>query len=407
MKYEKFTVLDDVSFNVKKGEVVGIIGKNGAGKSTLLKIISGVLKPTSGKVTANGNIVPMLELGSGFDPELTGRENIYLNGAILGYSKEFLKSKYEEIVAFSELGEFINMPIRNYSSGMMMRLAFSVATVVCPEILIVDEVLSVGDMAFQLKCFKKFQEFKEKGKTILFVTHSITEVLRNCTRTIIIDGGRKIFDGDLKEGVEKYKKIIVGLSPEESVKNIINEDELLDKNANYQEGKETSNNEEIWKTHFNENPELITYGNGDAEVIDYGIFDTNNHYNTVIENDKDIILKSKIVFHKDVKDPIFTMSLKDFKGLEICGTNTLFERIITGEYKKGDVVTVEFKQKLNVAAGQYTLSFSCTHYNYKGELEALNRKYDALLVEVLSTKETVGLMRIDSDIKIKKIAKQE
>ena len=145
LKYEKFTVLDDVSFNVKKGEVVGIIGKNGAGKSTLLKIISGVLKPTSGKVTANGNIVPMLELGSGFDPELTGRENIYLNGAILGYSKEFLESKYDEIVAFSELGEFINMPIRNYSSGMMMRLAFSVATVVCPEILIVDEILAVGD----------------------------------------------------------------------------------------------------------------------------------------------------------------------------------------------------------------------------------------------------------------------
>lgn len=402
-----FSAMHNLDLEVKKGEVLGILGKNGAGKSTLLKMITGVVTPTSGTIEVQGKISSLLELGTAFNPDLTGIANIYQHGQVMGLSNEEIKAKEQEIIDFADIGEHLYQPVKTYSSGMFARLAFACAINVEPEILIVDEVLSVGDMAFQLKCFKKFQEFKEKGKTILFVTHSITEVLRNCTRTIIIDGGRKIFDGDLKEGVEKYKKIIVGLSPEESVKNIINEDELLDKNANYQEGKETSNNEEIWKTHFNENPELITYGNGDAEVIDYGIFDTNNHYNTVIENDKDIILKSKIVFHKDVKDPIFTMSLKDFKGLEICGTNTLFERIITGEYKKGDVVTVEFKQKLNVAAGQYTLSFSCTHYNHKGELEALNRKYDALLVEVLSTKETVGLMRIDSDIKIKKIAKQE
>ena len=206
LKYEKFTVLDDVSFHVDKGEVVGIIGKNGAGKSTLLKIISGVLKPTSGKVTANGNIVPMLELGSGFDPELTGRENIYLNGAILGYSKEFLESKYDEIVEFSELGDFINMPIRNYSSGMMMRLAFSVATVVCPEILIVDEILAVGDEGFQNKSKARMLELMSGGTTVLFVSHSIGQIEEMCDRVVWLDQHKVKMIGEAHEVCQLYKE---------------------------------------------------------------------------------------------------------------------------------------------------------------------------------------------------------
>ena len=206
LKYEKFTVLDDVSFNVKKGEVVGIIGKNGAGKSTLLKIISGVLKPTSGKVTANGNIVPMLELGSGFDPELTGRENIYLNGAILGYSKEFLESKYDEIVAFSELGEFIDVPIRNYSSGMLMRLAFSIATVVNPQILIVDEILAVGDANFQEKSRKRMLELMSGGTTVLFVSHSLEQIREMCDRVVWIEHGQVQTVGETKEICDEYEQ---------------------------------------------------------------------------------------------------------------------------------------------------------------------------------------------------------
>ena len=184
LKYEEFQVLDDISFHVNKGEVVGIIGRNGAGKSTLLKIIAGVLKPTEGEVTVQGNIVPMLELGSGFDFELTGRENIFLNGAILGYSKEFLESKYDEILEFSELGHFIDMPIRNYSSGMMTRLAFSVATVVQPEILIVDEILSVGDEGFQNKSKARMMELMSGGTTVLFVSHSIDQIEEMCDRVV-------------------------------------------------------------------------------------------------------------------------------------------------------------------------------------------------------------------------------
>ena len=204
--YEELQVLDDISFTVNKGEVLGIVGKNGAGKSTLLKIIAGVLKPSKGKVTAHGNIVPMLELGSGFDMELSGRENIYLNGAILGYSKEFLDSKYDEILNFSELNEFIDMPIRNYSSGMLMRLAFSIATVVQPEILIVDEILAVGDEGFQNKSKARMLELMGGGTTVLFVSHSIEQIEQMCDRVLWLEKHKIKMLGENKEVCSAYRE---------------------------------------------------------------------------------------------------------------------------------------------------------------------------------------------------------
>ena len=190
LQYTEFTALEDISFDVKKGEVMGIIGKNGAGKSTLLKIIAGVLKPTKGKVFLKGKSPPMLELGSGFDQELSGSENIFLNGSILGYDKEFLGNKYDEIVEFSELKDFIHMPIRNYSSGMLMRLAFSIATVVEPEILIVDEILAVGDEGFQAKSKARMMELMSGGTTVLFVSHSLKQIEEMCDRVIWLDEHR-------------------------------------------------------------------------------------------------------------------------------------------------------------------------------------------------------------------------
>lgn len=190
LSYNEFTALDHVSFSVKKGETLGLIGRNGAGKSTMLKVISGILKPTEGSVACHGNVVPMLELGSGFDMDLTGRENIFLNGAILGYSEEFLTAKYDEIVGFSELGQFIEVPIRNYSSGMLARLAFSIATVVQPEILIVDEILSVGDAQFQEKSKRRMMELMGGGTTVLFVSHSIEQVREMCKRVVWLEHGK-------------------------------------------------------------------------------------------------------------------------------------------------------------------------------------------------------------------------
>ena len=203
--FKEFWALKNVSFQVKKGEVVGIIGRNGAGKSTILKIISGIMKPTGGNVVRNGNIVPMLELGSGFDMDLTGRENIFLNGAILGYSKAFLTEKYEEILNFSELGEFIDMPIRNYSSGMLMRLAFSIATVVNPEILIVDEILAVGDENFQRKSRARMMELMSGGTTVLFVSHDLSQIREMCNRVVWLDNGTTKMVGDTKDVCDAYK----------------------------------------------------------------------------------------------------------------------------------------------------------------------------------------------------------
>lgn len=204
LDYQDFTALENVSFTVEKGETLGLVGRNGAGKSTLLKVISGILKPTEGTVKVTGNVVPMLELGSGFDMDLTGRENIFLNGAILGYSEEFLNEKYDEIVAFSELGEFINVPIRNYSSGMLARLAFSVATVVHPDILIVDEILSVGDAQFQEKSKARMLELMGGGTTVLFVSHSIDQIREMCSRVLWLEHGQMRMLGKADEVCDAY-----------------------------------------------------------------------------------------------------------------------------------------------------------------------------------------------------------
>lgn len=402
-KHGTFKAMNNVSFTVKKGEVLGVLGKNGAGKSTLLKMVTGVVTPTSGKLEVKGKISSLLELGAAFNSELTGFENIYQHGQVMGLTKEEIKAKEKEIIEFADIGEHLYQPVKTYSSGMFARLAFACAINVDPDILIVDEVLSVGDMAFQLKCFKKFEEFKKRGKTILFVTHNISDILRNCTRTIIIDAGTKIFDGSVKDGVELYKKIIVGLNPlemkkqakiEEETNEIQNDVDLKDEQFKIIDDPLN----DTWKEHMIQNDKVIDYGNGKAEVFDYGVFNEKGEYISSIENDKEIYLKSRIRFNDKIDSPIFTMTIKDFKGLEMCGTNTLIENVDTGSFDKGDVVEVLFKQKIKLGPGKYTLSFSCTHINSNGELEVLNRKYDALLIEILSSKDCVGFIRLDSDI---------
>ena len=205
LMFQEFWALRDISFEVQKGDRVGIMGLNGAGKSTLLKVISGVLKATQGTVTTNGKIAPLLELGAGFDRQYTGAENIYLYGAMLGYSKEFLEARYDEIVEFSELGSFIDVPVKNYSSGMRARLGFSVATIVEPDILILDEVLSVGDAKFRKKCKNRIQSMFDKGVTVIFVSHSTSQVLRMCNKGILLEQGRLIAQGDVEDVVSVYE----------------------------------------------------------------------------------------------------------------------------------------------------------------------------------------------------------
>lgn len=392
-KHATFTALENFNLELKKGEILGILGRNGAGKSTLLKMITGVVTPTSGTIKIKGRISSLLELGTAFNPELTGYENIYQHGQVMGLTTEEIKAKEQEIIDFADIGEHLSQPVKTYSSGMFARLAFACAINVDPDILIVDEVLSVGDMAFQLKCFKKFEQFKQKGKTILFVTHSVADVIRNCDRSIILSSGNKIFDGDVKTGVDKYKKMIVGIEEEKPVKKEAKKEKTeMKKEPKIQKG--------VWKEHFMQNEDMLIYGNGKAEIIDYGIFDTEGEYQTTINNQDEYIVKMKIQFNDLIDEPIFALAIKDFKGLELGGSNTKAYKVLTGTYQKGEVVTVEFRQTFPLAPEKYTLSFGCTCFNQNGDLEVYNRKYDALFVEIIAYRDCLGIIDLKSEIKI-------
>ena len=412
-KHGEFSAINDLNLEIKKGEVLGILGKNGAGKSTLLKMITGVVTPTSGTIQVNGKISSLLELGTAFNMELTGVENIYQHGQVMGLTHDEIKAKEQEIIDFADIGDHLIQPVKTYSSGMFARLAFACAINVNPDILIVDEVLSVGDMAFQLKCFKKFEEFKKQGKTILFVTHSVADVIRNCNRSIIISNGRKIFDGDVKTGVDKYKKIIVGIEDDELQKDNLEMLENESKNKDLKQNDMDNNKEnkavdthkndnQNWKEHFMQNPDMLTYGNGKAEILDYGIFDDNGDYQTTLNNNQEYTIKMKVKFNEEIDEPIFAMSIKDFKGLELGGVNTKAYKKITGLYEKGETVIIEFKQSFPLAPEKYTLSFGCTKYTSNGDLEVFDRKYDALFIEIIAYRDCLGLIDLKSEINITK-----
>ncbi len=398
-RHQVFKALDDFSLEIKKGEVLGILGKNGAGKSTLLKMITGVVTQSSGTMEIKGKISSLLELGAAFNMDLTGMENIYQHGQVMGLTKEEIEKRKPEIIQFADIGDHIYQPVKTYSSGMFARLAFACAINVDPDILIVDEVLSVGDMAFQLKCFKKFEQLKKKDKTIIFVTHSINDVLNNCTRTIIMNDGKKIFDGGVKDGVENYKKLITGM---------LKQQELNPEKSNKTEEKTDAilgvNDESIeWKKYFTINPDVIKYGNGEAEIIDFGIFNTKGEPTSIIDSQEEIIVKLKAKFNADIECPIFSMTIKDFYGKEICGTNTNFLNYYTGKCKKGERYVCEFKQKFQLAPGKYTLSLSSTRYDYNGEIVVLNRNYDLMIFEVMSSKKFVGYYNLDTEAYVTKI----
>ena len=384
--HHDFYAMSDVSFKIYRGETVGIVGKNGAGKSTLLKMITGVLTPSSGKIKTYGKISSLLELGAGFNPEMSGLENIYLNGTLMGYSKEEMEEKVDAILEFADIGKFIQQPVKMYSSGMFARLAFSVSINVDPDILIVDEALSVGDMAFQMKCYKKFQEFQEQNKTILFVTHALDTVIRYCNRGIVIDSGKLVFDNSPKEAVDVFKKILTNRYYDDTK---IKEQEI-------EEQKEPT---KLLKDNFGQNKELDIYGNGKADIIDYGITDNKGNPSSILDYNKEFNIIMKIRFNEDLEDPIFAFTIKDTKGLEITGTNTMMKHTLTGTYKSGDIITVTFSQKANLQIGKYALSLGCVNLNEDG-IDVNSRIYDAILFEIIGVEQMVGFYDLESVIKI-------
>lgn len=393
--YKEHYALNGINMVVNQGETVGIIGTNGSGKSTILKIITGVLTPTSGNVEINGRISALLELGAGFNMEYTGLENVYLNGTMIGFSREEIDEKIDAILEFADIGEFIHQPVKTYSSGMFVRLAFAVAINIEPEILIVDEALSVGDVFFQAKCYRKFEEFKKMGKTILFVSHDLASVNKYCDRVILLNKGVKIDEGNPKEIIDLYKKILVNQYDEN------NENDSNDENTKKEDALNSpkSNSLEIkqYKEMMQQNPKVIKYGNGVADIIDFAVLDQNGQPTNTIESGTDNTVLMKVKFNRKINNPIFAYTIKDVLGVELVGTNTMYEQVNTGTVSSGDIREVKFHQKWNLQNGDFLLSLGCTGYE-NGEFVVYSRLYDVCCLSIFTDKNFVGKWNANSKV---------
>ena len=406
-KYKEHYALNHVSFQVHKGETVGIIGTNGSGKSTILKIITGVLSPTGGEVSVNGRISALLELGAGFNGEYSGLENVYLNGSMIGFSREEIDAKLQSILDFADIGEFNHQPVKTYSSGMFVRLAFAVAINIDPEILIVDEALSVGDVFFQAKCYRKFEEFKEMGKTILFVSHDLSSIGKYCDRVVLLNKGEKLAEGGAKEMVNLYRRVLVNqyddADLEEGAENAEagQDGQLTDGTAGENVSKkEHAGGGRAMKDSLNLNPKVLEYGSKLGEIVDFAIRDDTGMITNVIEKGKEFSVQMKVRFQADVNDPIFAFTLKDLKGTEITGTNTMYEHTPVKPQKAGDVREITFKQIMPLEAGEYMLCLGCTGYK-DGDFTVFHRLYDVCNLTVITDKKAVGYFDMFSKVSVK------
>ncbi len=369
-RFKYHYALNGVDFAVKKGETVGIIGTNGSGKSTLLKILTGVLTPTSGTVKVNGRISALLELGAGFNMDYNGIENIYLNGTMMGFSKEEIDSRIDDILAFADIGDYVYQPCKTYSSGMFVRLAFAVSINIDPEILIVDEALSVGDVFFQAKCYRKFEEFKSQGKTILFVSHDLSSISRYCDRVYLLNKGEMLGSGSPKEMIDKYKQILAGQA---------------------EEGKT-----QIVETGEND---TLEYGNGKARITSYYITDESGKKTSAIVKGTEYTVHMTVKALEDIPAPIFACSVKNVRGVEITGTNSLVSHSFDKSAVAGDEFEITFRQKMMLQGGEYLISLGCTGYE-GSDFKVYHRLYDILGINVISDSDTVGFYDCGSDVKV-------
>ena len=415
--HRDFYALNHISFDVKKGEAVGIIGTNGSGKSTMLKIITGVLTPTAGSIKTQGTVCALLELGAGFNQDYTGIENIYMNGTMMGFTREEMDAKLQDILDFADIGDFVYQPVKSYSSGMFVRLAFALYISVDPDVLIVDEALSVGDVFFQAKCYHRMDELKQKGTTILMVTHDLGSVMKYCDRVLLLNKGERIAEGKPGEMVDLYKKILAGQysgnedfvdKQDFGVDSVGGEAvKLRQENAggaaDGNTPKETAAQapEGLMQTQLTLNPAVQHYGNGKAEIYDFGILDQKGKVTNVVLKGEYFSIKEKIRFHAPVESPIFTFTIKDKRGADLTGTNTMFEGEDIAPVKAGDEYTCTFRQKMTLQGGEYLLSMSCTGFE-QGEHTVYDRKYDIASLTVLSNKNTVGVYDMESEVTLER-----
>lgn len=392
--YKEHHALQDVSFAVHRGETVGIIGTNGAGKSTILKIITGVLSPTSGNVAVNGRISALLELGAGFNMEYSGLENVYLNGTMIGFSREEIDQKLDDILSFADIGDFIHQPVKTYSSGMFVRLAFAVAINIDPEILIVDEALSVGDAFFQVKCYHKFEEFKKQGRTILFVSHDLGSINKYCDRVILLNKGKKLAEGNPKDMIDLYKKVMAG----QDVPQMEDGAQKAQRTDRTPAGRMMAPPDgRLWSDSMEKNPNCSSYGNGYATILDYCVLDQNHNITNVLAAGEDYTVRMRVQFHHRISEPVLALTIRDKQGTDICGTNTMYEGFNTGEVENGDVRMISFTQRMNLKGGEYLLCLGCTGF-IDGDFEVYHRLYDVCLIRVASSKMLVGFYDMQTRI---------
>ena len=428
-RYREHFALNNVDLDVYQGECVGIIGTNGSGKSTILKIITGVLNPTSGTVQVNGRISALLELGAGFNYEYNGIENVYLNGTMIGFSEKEIDEKLQDILDFADIGDYVYQPVKTYSSGMFVRLAFAVAINIDPEILIVDEALSVGDVFFQAKCYHKFEEFKKQGKTILFVSHDLSAISKYCDRAVLLNQGVKLGEGSPRDMIDIYKQVLVGQyelpSGDKKANLAADEDirKLAAKKADGGASRTSSPDEEAAQGQPAQtgqaeeknagqpaeegegrpvpglNIQALEYGTKEAEILEYYMTDGAGLRTSAILKGEPFTLHMKVKIHKDIAAPIFALSIKNIKGVEITGTNTMVERSFLESVKAGEVLAITFTQKVRLQGGEYLLSLGVTGYE-KDAFTVYHRLYDILNLTVISDHDTVGYFDMESDVKV-------
>lgn len=420
-KYKEHYALNGVDLTIYQGEAIGIIGTNGSGKSTILKIITGVVNPTSGEIQVNGRISALLELGAGFNMEYNGIENIYLNGTMIGFTEKEIDEKLQDILDFADIGDYVYQPVKTYSSGMFVRLAFAVAINIEPEILIVDEALSVGDVFFQAKCYHKFEEFKEQGKTIVFVSHDLSSISKYCDRVVLLNKGNKLGEGEPKEMIDAYKRVLVGqyevpdndensLLGDEQVKKAAETGSAGGKSTAAGRGSRTDKSTAAGKkgaegqdgTAAGQNPQLLEYGNKKAEITEIYMCDDKGLRTTAVMKGGSFSIHMKVRFLEDLPSPIFAFTIKNIKGVELAGTNSMIEKAFLEPVKAGEEKDISFTQKMELQGGEYLVSFGLTGYE-GDEFTVYHRLYDALNITVISDKDTVGYFDMNSKVEIKSL----
>lgn len=401
-KYEQFLALDDVSFNVAHSETFGIIGANGSGKSTLLKIIASVLRPTKGEVIVNGSVSALLEIGAGFHPDLTGRENIYLNASILGLKRKEINKRFNDIVAFSELDRFIDMPVKSYSSGMYMRLGFSIAINVDPDILLVDEVLAVGDQAFQSKCYKVIYDFVRRGKTIIIVSHDLETISDLCQRVAFLKDGKIVEIGDSIKVVAKYRAFVEELERQRIIQQQREERRRIFKSV-IESKRKVVDAEEIEKlSKISSGGELDSrFGSGDAEITKIELVSSeDNKPVDFCRFGDDVKIIMHVKFNNTVENPIFGIRITDHRNNIVYGTNNRLNQVKSDIYHKGDYVIVTFRQKINLIGGTYYVSPSVGNKDTKTYCDWV---INMMSINVIHRNIAEGIADLNSEITIGKL----